>query len=445
MAISVRATSTGPSNNSTTTSISLPSGTTTGDVTFICYKHELGVAWGGTTIRTYTAPSGWTVLVASNSVIVCYRAFQVGDPTTGITATSSAAGWWESIAITYSGADTASPVDTSNPEFQFNSNFTGTQARSICRAPSVCPNYNGSQLLCIFAEGGSSGKALSLPAGLTARVNTAIGPNIRMADKTLTDGTITGPFDSTVTSPAGNVQFGMQIAVKASGAAGATLAAAQPVVSGFATSVQNVSTRVIPLEELNVQDGDMVCVFMNGPDAVTSVPTGFTGRSTTLGAQLYTKLWATGDSKAPSFGFGAINYKSFDVALVRKMGVSANPVSFDTQSASSNSGIGSAVGTAPSITPAGANELLFVYIGTQESAAGAWSSVTGGLIDEDICAGGPNARCSWVQGAASPTGTFSATNTHASTVNIAALSALFKVGSGGGGGGSSAVGNFLSF
>jgi len=432
VAISVRATSTGASANATTGTISLPAGTTTGDVTFIAYFQTM-TNYNTGTVPTMTPPTGWTVLYNFGSSVVCYRAFQGGDPSTGITCTSTATNWWESVAITYSGADTTTPIDcfAANPRFA-GSGGTFAILPLLCRAPSLNPNYNNSRLLCIFSEGGSAGTTIALPSGLTAQVNTAVGPALRMADKVLTDGTPTGTFDATVTGAKANLFFGMSIVVKASGAAAATLASAQPTVCGFCNDELNTSTVTLLLDRLNVQNNDLVVFAASGPDTVTSPPSGYTQQSSQLGAIIYTHPWLTGDTTAPVFTFSAGSFKAWAVALIRQTGVGSGGVNQDQIAVTTATATSNPTTTTTTQTPAGANDLLLVVFGSSTTIAGTWSAVTAGLTDEVINPSGPGLRFGWVLPAASPTGTFSATWTASSgSVALASAAQLIRIGTGG--------------
>lgn len=436
MAITVRATSAGPNSNSTTTSISLPSGTTTGDVTVIGYVHT-NIA----TTTTLTGPAGWTVLFADAHNLICWRAFQSGDATTGIAAVSDSSNWWESLAVTYTGLDTTNPVDAFNFFTNVSANPNGAPTNNLYRAPTLNPNYAGSRLLCIFAENGSSGGTLALPSGLTAQVATGNGPLMRMADKALTDGTPTGDFNSSIGSAGTNVHFGAQIALKASGAAATTVAAAYPRIAGIKNFDLSTNSQALDLLQLNVQDGDLVVFFCaNGATTagtVSSPPSGYTAQTNTLSACVYTHLWSTGDTKTPTFGFsGTTGFRNMLVLLIRKVGVSASGVSVDLCDVARVTGSSPLSVTSNSITPATAYDLLIEYIaggGGGATPSGTWSALSNtGLTDEDVMSAGPCSRLSWLQPASNPTGTFAATLTTTSLSELSATTLLFKIGAGAG-------------
>lgn len=434
MAITVRGTSTGPNNSATTTSISLPSGVATGDVTIIGYVHT-----NITTTTALTGPAGWTVLFADVHNLICWRAFQSGDATTGITATSGASNFWESLAITYTGLDTASPIDAFNSFTNISVTAGGAPSNNLYRAPTLNPNYAGSRLLCIFAENGSSGGTLTLPAGLTAQVATGSGPLMRLADKALTDGTPTGDFNSSIGASAVNVHFGAQVALKASGAAATTLAAAYPRIAAINNFSLATNSQQLDLAQLNVQDGDMVVFFAaNGATTsgtVNSAPAGYAAQTNTLSACIYTHLWATGDTQTPTFGFsGSTGFRYMLVLLIRKVGVNASGVSVDLCNVARVTGASPLAVTSNSVAPATAYDLLIEYIaGGGASAAGTWSALSNtGLTDEDVMTAGPCSRLSWLQPASNPSGTFGATLTETVMTELSATTLLFKIGAGAG-------------
>lgn len=434
MAITVRATTTGSNVNSTSTTISLPAGTTTGDVTIATFIHAQTAGSAGSggyaSLDILTPPSGWNVLVNCGGWLVCWRAYQAGDPAS-ITATSGVSQWWISACISYAGADTAAPIDAFNFHYAHSNNtYTYTAMNNRFRAPSINPNYNGSQLLAIYAEGDISGHAIALPGGMTSRVATAPGPNLLLCDKTLTDGTPTGNLDTT--SVANNtLHAGIQIAIKAAGASGATLAAAMPVLSGMMNEDLLVTSYTLPLAKINVQDGDMVAFFVTNVDgSVNSAPTGWDMQVNGV-ESVYTGVWKTGDTKAPVFGFTGSGHRNFDTWLIRKVGQSANGVIVEKSGNSTASGSGAVTVSAPSLTPTSSNGLLACHFGVDGNNAGTWSGATAGLTDEDAILF-PGSRLSWRRATGSPTGAYSATWTRTGANNISASSLLFSVGAVGG-------------
>lgn len=436
MAISVRAVATGTSANTLTGVCGLPTGTAVGDVTILAYMQTVSADFPGGTLPTFTPPTGWTVLCNANGVLVCWRAFQNGDPTTNITCTSTRTMWFLSLAISYTGLDTTTPIDTSAFNYRW-AKSTGVTPL-LCRAPSINPTFNGSQLLCIYTEGGSTGRTIALPAGLGAQANTATGPNLRMADKALTDGTPTGNFDATISGVVNELYFGMSIALKASGAAAATLAVARPVVCGFYNDNTNTtSSYALDLTRLNVQDQDMVVFAMSGIDTVSAAPSGYTQRSSQTGALLYTNIWSTGDTKAPSWTFnntGGTPARAIAVALVRKQGSSPpGALKQDQLANTTQAGTTAITGTTTAQTPASTSELLIVLFGSTTQTSGSWSAVTAGVTDE-LIALGPGMRFGWILPAASPTSALSATWTIIGSTSVATTAQLIAAGTNAGGG-----------
>lgn len=436
MAITVRGTSAGPNSSGTSTSISLPAGVAVGDVSVIAFIQTKANYGGlGATLPTLTPPAGWQVLCNKGGVVVCWRAFQSGDPTTGIACSSSLSNWWESICIAYSGLDTAAPIDSANSFYSVSGIGASIPVNNRYRAPSLNPNFDGSRLLCIYGEGGSTARTIALPSGLTAQVMVTNGPNLRMCDKGLTDGTATGDIDTTCAATR-ELHFGMQVALKAASAAAATPATTVPRLAALYNETANVTTVALPLDALNVTDGDMVVFFAaSASSTVTTAPSGYTQHANTRSAICYTHLWHTGDTLAPSFTFGAVGYHDLQVAVVRKVGAGAGTVTADQVSSARVTGASPLSVNSDSLTPSAANELLIEYIATGgASSAVTWSGITNtGLTEETISTLGPGSRLSWKQPPASPTGVFSATATETSMTELSALTALFSLGATGGG------------
>jgi hypothetical protein len=409
MAIAFRSTSTGPNSNATTTAIALPAGTTTGDVTVLLAQQASSGA-------TMTVPAGWTALCAGNGVIVCYRVYQAGDPTSGITSTSSAAAFWESLAVTYSGCDTTTPVDASS--FCYNIPTTALTGNRY-RAPSICPNFNNAMLMGLYSRNTTASAAITLPAGLTSRATTSSGPAALIGEKALTDGTPTGDLDATCTTDT-NVQFGMSLVLKAAGAAAATLAAPRPTFGGFYKLQTNTATVTLPLNLLNVQNGDLVAALSCGPSTLQPLA-GWTQLGSVQGATVFARTWSTGDTQSPVFTVSGGQFFNLDVVILRRAGIATANVTLD------GSGVASGTGTVatPSLTPAGATDLLLTYFGTRIVASGTWSAITAGLSDLDIITSGPCSRFSSLLPAATPSGAFSATLTPSAAVD--AFAGLFRV------------------
>jgi len=418
MAIALRATSVGPSNNSTSTTISLPTGTTVGDVTIIA-------ACQGADSNTLSAPSGWTTIVAGPAVCVCYRVFQSGDPSS-VTVTSSGSAWFESLAISYSGCDTTTPIDNSNWCARIHNQYSDT----IFRAPSLNPNWNSSQLVCVYArrnDGG--GGAFTMPSGVTSRVSTTTGPTLAIGDKALTNGTATGNLDATGASDGAQLQFGCQIALKASGASAATLDAKRPEFGALWSIPQGFgSTVTVDLARLLVKDGDMVCIAIDTNGNTITPPSGYTLQQSTTYGFVYTKVWHTGDATSLTFTLGANAYTWTIACILRCTAAGAGSISCATSSEATGTG----TATAPSLTPSTSYDFLACFWANNATSATTWTGQPTGITLEVVEGVGPSMIFAWNVPASNPTGTYTATNSNSAAVMAASL--VFTLGSGGGGG-----------
>lgn len=429
-AIAFVASSVGPNNNGTGSgNLTLPTGfNSAGNITVAVFVFPSNPA-DTVAQPTVTPPSGWTVLLNSGGALVVYRLWQSGDASS-ISASSTASGWWESVADTYSGVDATTPIDNfASFAHTSNANF------AIYRAPQLNPNFNNSMLLIGFTNNTSSGNGWSSPpAGFTARANTAPGPNVWTGEKSLTGGTATG--DQTITGGANTLSHAsFQLALKSSGASAATLATAYPYIAGVRdTGGSTFSTFTLSIDHLNVQNNDMVVFVVTGP-GTWSGPGGYTKQITALGAQVFTHLWLTGDSVSPTFTSSGL-YTGFGAYIVRSMGVSAGytSVTVDQIVGAAATGTSPQTGTTSSLTPTGASELLLCFFGPSVSGGTVtWSAISGGLTQE-INSSGLMLVTGHVLPAATPTGTFSATDTGSSgTFTNEAVAALFGLTGGGGG------------
>src|SRR6267142_3808390 len=420
MAIAFVASSIGNNNNSTTTSITLPTGfNSAGNVTIVSFVQ----AFNAGSQPIFTAPAGWTVLLSSGGALVVYRVWQSGDASS-ITGTSNTSQWWISTADTYSGCNTTTPIDNFSSAI-----YALRDSTTFYRSPQLNPNYSNSMLIAGFTNTSSSGGSWSgPPSGFTARGNSGSGPMVWTGEKALTDGTATS--DQTITGRNdANVHVGYQIALRQAGATAATPANPYPYIAGLQSAgAASITSFTGALDQLNVQNNDMVVFVFTGPGS-WSTPSGYTKQINTTGAQTYTHLWLTGDSTAPNFTSAAA-YTGVGIYLVRSMGVSAGyvAVSVDSVTGNSTSGTSPVTGTTSSVTPAGANELLLCLFGVSVSGGTVtWSAISGGLTQE-INSSAVLLVTGHVLPAASPTGTFSATDTGSSgTFVVEAIAALFNV------------------
>lgn len=426
MSVAFVASSVGPSNFTTSTTLTLPTGyNTAGNVTVAIFTQTM-VVNDLTALATFTAPSGWTVLFNTCGTLVCYRVYQSGDPAS-ITASSTGTNWWESIADTYSGVDTTTPIDN----FSSFVTYVGGSGMStgLFRAPQLNPKFNNSMLIAGFASNQSSGSPAwsAPPSGFTVRGNTNVGPHIWTGEKALTTGAATG--DQKITGENGIAgHLGFQLALKASGASAATLASPYPYIAGlsgfFYGSVG--ASFALALDHVNVQNNDIVVVVVTGAGVLTA-PSGYTNQNATQGAVVYTHLWKTGDTVAPVFTWSSgSSYVPYCVYIVRPMG--ASNVYVDQIAGALTSGTTAVTGSTPSLTPAGSSELLLAFFGRNTSSGtDVWSAISAGLTI-DINSSPLLLVTGNVLPAASPTGVFSATDTvSGQTFGIEAVAALFTV------------------
>jgi len=93
-------------------------------------------AGGAATAPTVTIPTGWTEISTNQSqggasairLVMMYRFWQSGDPTT-LSITTSAVAGFTSVCNTYSGVNTSNPIDVEETDYN-----TGTDADPVSRA-----------------------------------------------------------------------------------------------------------------------------------------------------------------------------------------------------------------------------------------------------------------------------------------------------------------------
>ena len=428
MAIALRATAIGPSVNASSTTITLPTGTVTNDVTII------GVLQANTLVGALTIPAGWTAIVntPNSSSAIFYRVFQPGDPSS-ISVTSTVSNWFESCAISYSGCDTTTPIDASNSCWYEvgnagGSNFTGTVPDNICLAPSVNPNFQNSQLVLIALDPYISGFTMTAPGGFVRQVFTGTGPNVMIADKALTTGANTGDFEVTAHATASGAttaiaaHFGCQIALKASGASAATLAAALPTFASiFANSAGASGTITVPVN--NVSNGDLVTVWISTQTGLSATPSGYSLVGGNTGALLYTHTWLTSDPTSVSFTANS-NFATFVVAVLHKTGVSTNSVTLDVSGNATGAGSVSVSSLISSTTV----DLAVFFSGTRTATSGTITGLSPSMNYDLEATEGPLTPWGWTADVSSAIGAFTATLTPGSGSNTNdGIAALFMV------------------
>lgn len=391
MAITTRATSTGPNSFATSTTINLPSGTTTDDLTVIVGGYD-----GATKGNSVTIPAGWTTVGNCNGMFACYRKFQGGDPSSVTFTTSDGSADWETVAASFIGCDTATPVDTFNSYFE----LLLIDRTATYRAPSIVPNYANDLSLACFVSGVSLGDAQSVPAGYASVVASTSGPSALISSKQLSSGAATGDQFTTATHT-NQPKSGFQIALHA---AGDTAASTAPIVTmgGIYNNSPAAASATVPLSRIGAQQNDLACVLIaaNG-EVVSPTPDGWTQQALGSSVYTFTRAVQSGDSD-PVFTLGGLAALSVIAFLMR----ASNGGVLTIDQVHTASGTGSA--TLATQTPAAANDYLVAMWGQSTATGDTWTP-SGSLTQEALVTNGPSLLVQDVQPAAVPTGTFTAT------------------------------------
>ena len=374
--LSVRGTFSDGNPLGTNISLNLPGNIQPGDFTVISIDSNSSTA-------TFTSPSGWTALLNLAGVGVFYRIYQSGDPSSA-TFTASQSSWLAAAGITYVGADQTNPVNAFN-SWVFTTLNGGPPVPGYSRAPTLNPNYNGSQLLCGFFGNSNTGWSFNIPPGLYPEVASNPGPNAVLADAGLVDGTPTGNFDSTG-GPAGAIatRVGFQLAIKVAGASAATPQAVTPSVGGEIANgpiyYGNSGTFTLNFGAIGVQNNDLliVSVIPSDPAGTIGAPSGFTTiDSSTDGASTFQHLWQAGDPTTYTFNM-ASTYDTPHAWIIRGAGTGNAPqvdqhgVSYAASAASVS---------APSLTPTTNSDLLLLMYGSYDWTGGSWTPPSGPTFD----------------------------------------------------------------
>lgn len=418
--ISLRAATT-PTNQSTTTAtVGLPTGTTTGDVTVI--SSVSAQASNSVAGATATVPTGWTAVVNIPGFLMCYRAYQAGDPTT-ISITWSASAWVTTGAVTYAGCDTANPIDSA----AWCLTADQGSATPPLRAPSLAPRYPGGQVVCAYGYGSnSSGITLTLPSGLTSESSSTAGPSLTIADVANgTASTPTGNKDASTLVTSGFLAFGCQVLLKASGAAALTRNANFLETVGLFQSngftASSVST--FPLSALGVQVGDLVLLAIASAAATITPPTGWTTAQTSADGVLCYRVAQSGDTSTPTISFSASAAACYEIVVLRpSYALTSGSVAVDTSG--QTTGASSTTVATPSVVPATTSDFLAIFAASKGGAA-TWSLSAGPTRDlaSNTAA---STQFAWEQPSANPSGSFTWTAS-ATMPTLTAWSLLAKL------------------
>lgn len=394
MAITTRATSTGPNSFATSTTISLPTGTVANDLTVI-----VGGFDGATVGNSVTVPVGWTTIGNANGMFACYRKFVALDPTTVTFTTSDVAADWETAAVSLIGCDTTTPVDVFSSYFE----LLSSDRTATYRAPGVCPNFTNDLSLACFVNATSLGDTQSVPAGYSSVVATTSGPSVLIASKQLSSAATTGDQFTTATHT-NQPKGGFQIALHASGDSAATPAAPLVTIGGI-YNVSPVATSItVPLSRIGAQQNDLACVLVAANGETIATPAGWTQQAVGSDVYTFTRAFQSGDSD-PVFTAAGSTSQSLIAFLMR----ATNGQAMTIDQVHTATGTGSA--TLATQTPGAANDYLVAMWG-QSSANGDTWTPDGGLTQEAIVTNGPSLLMQDVQPAAVPTGAFTATGSN---------------------------------
>jgi hypothetical protein len=401
MAITLRGTTSGPNPFSATTTINLPTGTVAGDLTLIVGQYVGATVPNSVSITN----TGWTTLVNCNGMFAIYREFVLGDPTSVVFTSTDGANVWQTAAVSYTGCDSATPIDTFNVFMEvFPSGLT-----AALRAPSVAPSFGADLLLACFV-GNDTGGVPSTPAGFTSVIGIIGGPAILIASKQLAGAAQTGDAVSTMHNAA-SPKFGIQIGLHAAGDTPAAPAApiitwgGMHVVSPFAASI------TVPLSMINAQQNDIVCVCMAASGETIATPAGWTAQGAAQDYYLFTRTFQSGDPN-PTFTAAGSNDLTAVSFLLRATngGVSTiNVINTQVGSGTPSSA------TLPSVASVTARDYLVATWG-QSSANGYTWTPSVGLTTQIQENNGPSILVQDLQPSPNPTGAFTAVSTGNPTI-----------------------------
>lgn len=401
-------------------SVAIPSGTSTGDVTLIssvCAQETTSVA-----APLATVPAGWTAVINVPGFILCYRAYQAGDPTS-VSITWGSTHWKTTGALTYSGCDTANPIDGST--YFVSADMWGSHP--VMRAPSLAPRYASGRLVCTYAMGNpNGGVTITLPSGLTSRSSSVNRNSFTMADKA--NGATndpTGDQQATISTNSARLVYACQVLLKANGASSLTqadnfinTAVAYQQAMGVGPSVS-----VFSLAALGVKPGDLLLLVIASSAATITPPSGWTTLHSSSDGLLCYRLATAGDNDTPTITISSasnINYGL--VALRPAYAFPSGNISVDDSG--QNTAASSTTVSTPSLTPNSAADFLALFAASKSGAA-TWT-LSAGATRDLINGNAVSTNFGWKQPSDNPSGSFTWT-ANSSLSTLTAWSVLARL------------------
>ena len=373
--------SSGSSGLGTTQTVTLPTGyNSAGDMTILIATED--------TTGTITVPTGWTTVFNASGSVVVYRFYQGGDPSS-ITFTLGTNSRWGYAASTYSGVDSTTPIDVSQPTVMVSggsgSNSTQNKYAQLMKWPSVNPTYSSDQLLLLSGYGGSLGGGKpTAPGGSSSRANQNGQTVTALFDKALSSTANTGEFQSTGITYNTSPIIGVTVGLKTSGASHATAASPQVTAAGLHFNLSSSGTSC-PVTLENTSNGALVAVFaaVSGTGTVTA-PGGYASAQSGAGGGLWTHTWLTGDTTSPSFTISSAACATLALTLVGAG--STNTPAVDA----SGTNAGASSVSVSALAPSGSNvDYAWFMAWLKNVGASANSGLGPGTMttDQSVCSG----------------------------------------------------------
>jgi hypothetical protein len=240
--ITTKGCSSGYAGSTSLMAITLPSGTTIGDVTLAMLVTDVNVGPTAPTFAQMVAPTGWAIAGSAyanfesgeSSYFVYYRVYQSGDPTTTAnwtwpSNTNSQIGSW--VACSYTGVNTINPIDTSNSNVSITDDLVAT-------ALSATPS-SSSDMLTLWFTNTNDDPSVTLSIGTIEENMTSGGQVALVGDYLLSSSSPTG--DQTLTWATDDSAWGASqvLLLPASSSVATATATATPTAMATATATSS--------------------------------------------------------------------------------------------------------------------------------------------------------------------------------------------------------------
>lgn len=414
----------------TSMAVTIPSGTTTNDVTVIYLVHE-------SPYTTFNTPAGWNLLKQCGGLAAFWRAYQGGDAST-VTVSWNIFDWVTPGAVSYTGADTTTFVDGANCAFVGVTAASASYKDNNHWAPEIVTSFQNGMEVLAYGNNSNSTTTWTTPSGFTARLNGA-GPNYQVYDKTISGGGLL-PGVQALGNNNGTYKEGLHFAIKVSGASAASAASAVSLVgiydAGYGLQAASVTERLLTATPINfigvanLQAGDLIIHLCGFCTSGTVEPPGFVTLLSTHNSYISGRTFSALDNATFPIAVSQATVSTYvfsQFLVFRAVGSTQYPTLTASSAAGTDITNPSTGIVAPSIVPGSTTDALILWYVEPNGNTDTIGIPTGTLAFVSSAVA-PNWLVAYKNSPSNPTGTFTATGTATSVTQATGFSLAVTLG-----------------